>query len=281
MKFFTNTIIIEPTTIMFHTKMRSLTSIFDDAQAYWEWFNDNEFRNSVEIIKSLISLEVSNFCFNTDTDSIEYSNVLKKYALFAPIATKIASDPFWIDEVVLTNFGNVKIPFYLNVRALNIADMLILNKIEFQLDSSMVCTYNISSGNEKVLKDKDGSYFQEVVEDTVTIIIDSVNDQLTVINITCTEKQMIPNYLNLNNYYVSYEHFSSGFVDSGNTDSILATSFGDALQIASLLHDSPEDGIYYSYEAYDKDGNQCESGRSNVSYIEAIENPGIARCSNY
>jgi len=49
-------------------------------------------------------------------------------------------------------------------------------------------------------------------------------------------------------YSIHYEHYSSTYVDPGETINVLAGSLNNAMEIMQKRYDSPEDGILFSYE---------------------------------
>jgi len=49
-------------------------------------------------------------------------------------------------------------------------------------------------------------------------------------------------------YAISYEHFSSGYVDPGETIDVFAENVETAMELMSERYNSPEDGIYHSFE---------------------------------
>lgn len=76
----------------------------------------------------------------------------------------------------------------------------------------------------------------------------------------------------LNEYDVSYKCYCSYFFDPGSTCSVFAENKEEAVDILIAVKDSPEDGEIYSYSV-----NYEPIGSQRYSYLEAVENPGIAR----
>jgi len=89
------------------------------------------------------------------------------------------------------------------------------------------------------------------------------------------------NYLkaekNLKLFNVSYEHYSSFLVDTGGNETILAKNADEARSICSQAIYPPEEGLSWSFKVYDEEKEEYYSDNSPYSYVEAIENPGIAR----